>query len=66
MFSIIQLGEKYVGQLLGMSFLQHSKLPTVSYTLPQQKSSFFFFELLCPESSKYQRILSKYPYDSFR
>ncbi|CAL4888786.1 unnamed protein product [Urochloa decumbens] len=27
---ILQLGHKYVGQLLGMSFLQHSKLPTTS------------------------------------
>jgi adenylate kinase family enzyme len=31
MFSVIQLGEKYVGQLLGMSFLQHSKLPMVHF-----------------------------------
>ena len=30
-FSPIQLGEKYVRQLLGMSFLQHSNLAMVSY-----------------------------------
>ena len=30
-FSAIQLGEKYVRQFLGMSFLQHSKLTKVSY-----------------------------------
>jgi hypothetical protein len=34
MFSLLQLCEKYVGQLLGMSFLQYSKLTTVRYNLP--------------------------------
>jgi len=46
MFSVIQLGEKYVGQLLGMSFLQHSKLPMVRYTIPRLNGLFFIFTSL--------------------
>jgi adenylate kinase family enzyme len=60
MFSIIQLGEKYVGQLLGMSFLQHSKLPMVHFLNRKAHSFSLNFCVLNHRSIKdffYQNIL---------